>query len=113
MYKRPQPILDDVELIIDDKNEDTEANEIQPEEEEEEQKMEYDIPDESPSLSEFIDQEPDESEQSDESEDIEDNDDNFDDESQALPEHLRFQLHHAAQVKELSYLILSMLQMHS
>ena len=36
MYKRPQPILDDVELIIDDENEDTEANEIQPEEEEEE-----------------------------------------------------------------------------
>ena len=57
----------------------------------EEQEMEYDIPDESPSLSEeFIDQEPDESEESDESEDSEDNDDNFDDESQALPEHLRF-----------------------
>ena len=31
MYKRPQPILDDVELILDDENEDTEANEIQPE----------------------------------------------------------------------------------
>ena len=38
MYRRPQPILDDVH---NDENEDGEANEIQSEEEEYEQEMEY------------------------------------------------------------------------
>ena len=91
MYKKPQPILDDGGLNIDDEDEvlleeeeqDGDVNEIQPEEEE--QEMVYDQPEESPC--DFIDHEPSESEsESDESGESEDNNDNSAD---AIPEQLR------------------------
>ena len=84
MYRRPQPILDDVH---NDENEDGEANEIQSEEEEYEQEMEYDIPYESPLSEDFNDQEPSESE---DDEEFDESEENSDDELQALPGHLRF-----------------------